>query len=128
MSDPAIQELKELMLEMRGDLKQVHSEIHRMEDTLRADNQRIEQTLRAEIEALKTDNQRIESTLRAEMSEMRETLSADNRRIEEKLDARVDGLEKRLVNQEVISRTAFIAVVGGTFTGLIKFLFFPSNP
>ncbi|NET53823.1 MAG: Bdr protein, partial [Merismopedia sp. SIO2A8] len=57
-----------------------------------------------------------------------ETLSKDIKRVEDKLDAKVDGLDKRLANQEVVGRTAFIAVIAGAFTGLIKYLFFPSNP
>ena len=50
------------------------------------------------------------------------------KRVEEKLEAKIDGLDKRLSNEEVVSRTAFIAVVGGVAAGLVKLFFFPGNP
>ena len=57
-----------------------------------------------------------------------ESVRGEIKRVEEKLDAKIDGLDKRLSNEEVISRTAFIAVVGGVAAGLVKLFFFPGNP
>ncbi len=57
-----------------------------------------------------------------------ESVRGEIKRVEEKLEAKIDGLDKRLSNEEVISRTAFIAVVGGVAAGLVKLFFFPGNP
>jgi hypothetical protein len=43
------------------------------------------------------------------------------------INNRFDQLDKRLSNEEVISRTAFVAVVGGMAAGLVKLFFFPGN-
>ena len=41
-----------------------------------------------------------------------------------RLDERINGLDKRLSNEEVISRSAFITVIGGVAAGLVKLFFF----
>jgi chromosome segregation ATPase len=44
------------------------------------------------------------------------------------LDAKVDSINRRIGNEELVSRSAFIAVIGGLVAGLVKFLFFPVSP
>ena len=46
------------------------------------------------------------------------------KRVEETLSAKVDGLDKRLSNEETISRTAFGALMVASLAGLVKYLFF----
>ena len=45
------------------------------------------------------------------------------KRVEEK----INGIDKRLGNEEFISRSAFTAVIVGVMAGLVKYLFFPST-
>lgn len=54
-------------------------------------------------------------------------LKVDIKRVEEKLEAKMDGIDKRLGNEEFISRSAFTAVVVGVSTGLVKYLFFSTT-
>jgi hypothetical protein len=44
------------------------------------------------------------------------------------LDAKVDSIDRRIGNEKLVSRSAFIAVIGGLVAGLVKFLFFPVSP
>ncbi len=76
-------------------------------------------------------NRRMEigfSEFRAEFKEVR----AEIKLVEEKLTGRINqleekltGIDKRLANEELVSRGVFIALVGGVVTGLTKFFFFP---
>jgi hypothetical protein len=43
------------------------------------------------------------------------------------LDTKVDSIDRRISNEEIVSRSLFIAVIGGLVAGLVKFLFFPSS-
>jgi hypothetical protein len=43
------------------------------------------------------------------------------------LEAKVDSIDRRIGNEEIVSRSLFIAVIGGLVAGLIKFLFFSSS-
>ncbi|MEL6440854.1 MAG: Bdr protein [Cyanobacteria bacterium J06621_8] len=43
-----------------------------------------------------------------------------------KLDEKVAGIDKRLSNEETISRTAFGAIAGGTVLAVLKYWFFPN--
>jgi hypothetical protein len=43
-----------------------------------------------------------------------------------KLDERIAGIDKRLSNEETISRTALGAIFGGVSIAAIKYLFFPN--
>ncbi len=76
-------------------------------------------------------NKRMElgfSEVRAEIKEVR----AEIKLVEERLTGRINqveeklmGIDKRLANEELVSRGVFIALVGGAVTGLTKFFFFP---
>lgn len=43
------------------------------------------------------------------------------------LEAKVDSIDRRIGNEEIVSRSLFIAVIGGLVAGLVKFLFFSSS-
>ena len=43
-----------------------------------------------------------------------------------KIEERVAGIDKRLSNEETISRTALGAIAGGTVLAVAKYLFFPN--
>ncbi len=43
-----------------------------------------------------------------------------------KIEEKVAGIDKRLSNEETISRTALGAIAGGTVLAVAKYLFFPS--
>ncbi len=43
-----------------------------------------------------------------------------------KLDEKVSGIDKRLSNEETVSRTAFGAILAGVALSVIKYLFFPN--
>ncbi len=62
--------------------------------------------------------------VKGEIKRLDEKIEGQVARLEEK----INGLDKRLSNEEVVSRTAFIAVVGGVAAGLVKLFFFPGNP
>jgi glycerol kinase len=51
-------------------------------------------------------------------------IEGEIKRVEETLSAKVDGLDKRLSNEETISRTAFGALMVASLAGLVKYLFF----
>jgi CHASE3 domain sensor protein len=61
--------------------------------------------------------------IKGEIKQLDEKIEGQVARLEEK----INGLDKRLSNEEVISRTAFVAVVGGMAAGLVKLFFFPGN-
>jgi len=54
-------------------------------------------------------------------------LKGDIKRVVEKLEAKMDGIDKRLGNEEFISRSAFTALVVGVSTGLVKYIFFSAT-
>ena len=99
MSEPTNQELKELILNLDKDM-------------------------RVGFESVRGEIKRVEEKLEGGIKEVK----GEIKRVEEKLEAKIDGLDKRVSNEEVISRTAFIAVVGGVAAGLVKLFFFPGNP
>ena len=69
-------------------------------------------------------NKRVElgfSEVRAEIKLVEERLTGKINQVEERLM----GIDKRLANEELVSRGVFIALVGGVVTGLTKFFFFP---
>lgn len=142
MSEPTTQDLKNLLLEMKGEIKgelsevrnEIRSEISEVRNEIVQVRSEVTE-VRSEINEVRSEIKRVEGIFHADhqrlevsMTALEKTLTADNRRINESLNIKVDSFEKRLVNQEVISRTAFLAVIGGIFTGLAKLLFFPSNP
>jgi len=70
--------------------------------------------------------------VRAEMKLVEERLTGRINQVEEKLTGRINqleekltGIDKRLANEELVSRGVFIALMGGAITGLTKLLFFP---
>ncbi len=72
------------------------------------------------------------SEVRSEIKLVEERLTGRINQVEEKLTGRINqleekltGIDKRLANEELVSRGVFIALVGGVVTGLTKFFFFP---
>ena len=102
-SDTDIRELKELIS-------------HRFEQ--------LDKKIEVGFAEVKGEIKRVEEKLEGGIKEVK----GEIKRVEEKLEAKIDGLDKRLSNEEVVSRTAFIAVVGGVAAGLVKLFFFPGNP
>ena len=69
-------------------------------------------------------NKRMEigfTEMRAEIQLVEERLTGKINQVEEKLT----GMDKRIANEELVSRGVFIALVGAVLTGLTKFFFFP---
>ncbi|MCS6911489.1 MAG: hypothetical protein NZM11_13115, partial [Anaerolineales bacterium] len=44
-----------------------------------------------------------------------------------RLDERLVSLDKRIANEELISRNAFGAIIAGVVIALVKYLFFPNQ-
>ena len=72
------------------------------------------------------------SEVRSEIKLVEERLTGRINQVEEKLTGRINqveekltGIDKRLANEELVSRGVFIALAGGVVTGLTKFFFFP---
>ncbi|MGK7877714.1 MAG: Bdr protein [Xenococcaceae cyanobacterium] len=99
MSEPTNQELKELILLSVSELEK------KMDVGF--------ESVRGEIKEVSGEIKRLDEKIEGQVA-----------RLEEK----INGLDKGLSNSEVVSRTAFIAVVGGMAAGLIKLFFFPGNP
>jgi len=76
-------------------------------------------------------NKRMElgfSEVRSEIKEVRAEIKLVEERLTGKInqvEERLTGIDKRLANEELVSRGVFIALVGGVVTGLTKFFFFP---
>jgi hypothetical protein len=96
MSDSNFQELKELILALDKRMEIGFSEV------------------RSEIKL-------VEERLTGRINQVEEKLTGRINQVEEKLT----GIDKRLANEELVSRGVFIALVGGVVTGLTKFFFFP---
>ncbi len=96
MSESNFQELKELILDLNKRMELGFSEV------------------RAEIKL-------VEERLTGRINQVEEKLTGRINQVEEKLM----GIDKRLANEELVSRGVFIALVGGAVTGLTKFFFFP---
>jgi len=107
MTDSNFQELKELMLDMNKRMELGFSEV-------RAEIKLVEERLTGRI------NQ-VEEKLTGRINQVEEKLTGRINQVEEKLI----GIDKRLANEELVSRGVFIALVGGVVTGLTKFFFFP---
>jgi len=63
----------------------------------------------------------VEEKLTGRINQVEEKLTGRINQVEEKLT----GIDKRLANEELVSRGVFIALAGGVVTGLTKFFFFP---
>ncbi|WP_013322612.1 hypothetical protein [Gloeothece verrucosa] len=73
--------------------------------------------------------------VRGEIKRLDEKIDSRFSQLDQKIDLRfaqleekMNGLDKRLGNEEVISRTAFATILAGALAGLIKYLFFSNNP
>jgi len=76
-----------------------------------------------EIKRVEVEVKRVEEKLTGEIKRVEEKLTGEIKRVEEK----VNSIDKRLGNEEFISRSAFTAVIVGVMVGLVKYLFFPST-
>jgi VIT1/CCC1 family predicted Fe2+/Mn2+ transporter len=103
MSDSNFQELKELILGMNKRMELGFFEV------------------RAEFKQVRAEIQLVEERLTGRINQVEEKLTGRINQVEEKLI----GIDKRLANEELVSRGVFIALVGGVVTGLTKFFFFP---
>jgi hypothetical protein len=118
MSDSNFQELKELILaldkRMEIGFSEVRSEIKLVEERLTGRINQVEEKLTGRI------NQ-VEEKLTGRINQVEEKLTGRINQVEEKLT----GIDRRLANEELVSRGVFIALAGGVVTGLTKFFFFP---
>ncbi|MCS6959323.1 MAG: hypothetical protein RMK91_04670 [Pseudanabaenaceae cyanobacterium SKYGB_i_bin29] len=87
--------------ELRGEIKEVRVQV----DAVRAE-------LKGEIQAVRNE-------LKGEIQAARNELKGDIKTIEAKLD----GFDKRISNQEFITRSIFATVLGGILLALGRFLF-----
>lgn len=82
------------------------------------------------IEEIKQSNELIKADLvsfKAEFQQSIETVKSDINELKvslAKVDTKVEGIDKRLGNEEAISRIALGSVAGGTILAFIKYLFF----
>jgi len=114
MSEANFQELKELMLDLNKKMELGFSEVRGEFQQVRAEIKLVEDRLTGKI------NQ-VEERLTGRVNQVEEKLTGRINQLEEKLT----GIDKRLANEELVSRGVFIALVGGVITGLTKFFFFP---
>jgi VIT1/CCC1 family predicted Fe2+/Mn2+ transporter len=103
MSEANFQELKELMLDLNKRMELGFSEV------------------RGEFQQVRAEIKLVEERLTGKINQVEERLTGRVNQVEEKLT----GIDKRLANEELVSRGVFIALVGGVITGLTKFFFFP---
>jgi len=103
MSEANFQELKELMLDLNKRMELGFSEV------------------RGEFQQVRAEIKLVEERLTGKINQVEEKLTGRINQVEEKLT----GIDKRLANEELVSRGVFIALVGGVITGLTKFFFFP---
>lgn len=71
----------------------------------------------------KVDN--LNSDIKTEFKQVNDRLTEVEKSLV-KLDERIAGIDKRLSNEETISRTALGAIFGGVAIAAIKYLFFPN--
>ena len=105
MSEPTLQELKELIVDIS---KQVNGIDKKMEVGFAE--------LKGEIKRLDGKIEQVETRL-----------IVDIKRVEDTLSAKFEGFDKRLANEETISRTAFGALMVAALAGLVKYLFFSGD-
>jgi len=79
---------------------------------------------------LKSDIKSVEDRLGGEIKRVQDKLSADIRSVEDRLggeikrvEEKVSGIDKRIGNEEFISRGALTAVFVSVSAGVIKYLF-----
>ncbi len=131
MSEPTLQELKELILAMDKKMDVQYQELDKKIDL---QYQRLDQKmevgfrdLHAQIDGVKAEIKQVETRLEGKIQQVETRLEGDLKRVEEKLTEKIDGLGKRLDFQEFISRGAILTLVGGVLTGFVKFLFFSNS-
>ncbi|MCS7031172.1 MAG: hypothetical protein NZL92_06535 [Gloeomargarita sp. SKYG116] len=139
MSEPTNQELKELILSLFNQLdrkidtqfgildKKIEAldkktEVQFME--LKGEIKRVETKLEGEIQRLETEIKAAEERLTSQMRRLETELKVEIKRI----DDRFDGFDKRIANEELISRSAFGTLLLGLVTAIVKLLFFPDRP
>jgi septation ring formation regulator EzrA len=110
MSESNFQELKELILDLNKRMELGFSEV-------RSEFNQV----RAEIKEVRLEIKLVEERLTGKINQVEEKLTGRINQVEEKLT----GMDKRIANEELVSRGVFIALVGGVVTGLTKFFFFP---
>ena len=103
MSDSNFQELKALILDLNKRMDLGFAEV------------------RSEIKEVRSEIKLVEEKLTGRINQVEEKLTGRINQVEEKLN----GIDKRISNEELVSRGVFIALVGGVVTGLTKFFFFP---
>jgi len=129
MTDTNFQELRELILaidkRMEIGFSEVRAEIKLVEERLTGRINQVEEKLTGRI------NQ-VEEKLTGRINQVEERLTGRINQVEERLTGRINqveekltGIDKRVANEELVSRGVFIALVGGVVTGLTKFFFFP---
>ncbi len=129
MSDANFQELKELIRDLNRRMEvgfsEVRSEIKLVEEKLTGRINQVEEKLTGHI------NQ-VEERLTGRINQVEEKLTGRINQVEERLTGRINqveekltGIDRRVANEELVSRGVFIALIGGVVTGLTKFFFFP---
>ncbi len=114
MNDSNFQELKDLILDLNRRMELGFSEV-------RAEMKLVEERLTGRINQVEGKINQVEERLTGRINQVEEKLTGRINQLEEKLT----GIDKRLANEELVSRGVFIALVGGVVTGLTKFFFFP---
>ncbi|MCS7031174.1 MAG: hypothetical protein NZL92_06545, partial [Gloeomargarita sp. SKYG116] len=72
----------------------------------------------------------LKGEIRASEEKLRGEINTSEQRVMgeiKRLDERFASLDKRLANEEVISRSAFGAIIAGIVVALAKYLFFPGQ-
>ncbi len=121
MADITNQEIKDLILTKFAELDkkidlglaQVGTEIARLEGKINTSESNLEGKIKTSESNLEGKIKTLESNLEGKIG---------------KLEAKVDAIDRRIGNEELVSRGVFIALVTGLLAGLVKFLFFPSSP
>lgn len=112
MTEPTNQDIKTLLLEMDKRMMQMEKGI----DTRFTD---LEKCMDKRFNAMEVQFAEIKGEINCVETKI------DG--VQAKLDARLDGLEKRLSNEEIISRSVVGALLISVTTGLVKLLFFSNS-
>ncbi len=121
MSESNFQELKELILDLNKRMELGFSEVGSEFNQVRAEIKEVRAEIKLVEERLTGKIQQVEEKLTGRINQVDEKLTGKIHQVEEKLT----GMDKRIANEELVSRGVFIALVGGAVTGLTKFFFFP---
>ncbi len=130
MSDPTFQDLKELIIGLDKKNQELKELILGLDRTIMGLDRKID----IQFIELKSDIKSVEERLGGEIRLVEERLGSEIKLVEERLGGEIkevkeklNGIDKRIGNEEFISRGALTAVFVSVAAGVIKYLFSTPN-